>query len=149
MRYIKYDFYVMVYMITQAISNLYFAFSDSDTLVDLDPVGKEYRSKIDKRGLYVGTITVIFLVVRAMQIIIYIVRLRLGKKFDNLQAENKPCRFFSYLSILFTLVMWSIACYYYVSTNYLEDANPVSKTFIFTELIAILSEFPYVAFLTY
>lgn len=47
MRYIKYDFYVMVYMITQAISNMYYAFSDSDTLVDLDPVGKEDRSKID------------------------------------------------------------------------------------------------------
>jgi hypothetical protein len=47
LRYIKYDFFVIVYVITMALMDLGVTFGKAKTIHELDPEGAEDRSRFD------------------------------------------------------------------------------------------------------
>jgi ABC-type arginine transport system ATPase subunit len=66
LRYIKYDFFVIVYVITMALMDLGVNCGKADTLLMLDPEGADERSRFNIRGENVGLITGLIMSIRVM-----------------------------------------------------------------------------------
>ena len=65
----------------------------------------------------------------------------MGTSFEKKVKESTGLKFYFVINQLYSLSVWGTVVYLY--NNKLEDTNPITKLWIFAEILAIASEFPY------